>query len=341
MIQFGLIGYGLWGKHHAHAIANANGMTLAAIACASDQTAQTAREDYPDTHVVKGYENLLAMPHIDAVSIVAPNYQHAEMAIAALTAGKNVLLEKPIACTAADCDRMIAAAQANERTISVVHQFRLSTQWGQLKQWIDDGEIGDPLYANVSLFRFPYRPGSGAWRYDQAKVGSWILEEPVHFFDSVMWYFERFGDPVSVSAAGNSRTAMNGLNENFSSILRWPNGAYATITQTLSGFENHQVFEVVGTEGSIRTWWSGVTDRTMHPTFEIKLKRKGSDTCETVTVGPSGEVYELAETYRRIGAAFHNKKPLVSAEEARKRIIVCIEAERSLADGKEVPLIFH
>ena len=340
MARFGLAGYGLWGKHHARCVAAAGDSSLAAIACASETTAAIARADYPDVPVVIGYEALLGMPGITAIDIVTPNHTHAEIALAALAAGLDVLLEKPMALTTDECDRIIAAERASGRTVSILHQFRLSTQWGRIKTMIDAGEIGEPRYANISLFRFPYRPGSGGWRNQRDKVGSWILEEPVHFFDNVMWYFESLGDPQCVSAAGNSVRPASGMNENFSCLLRWRNGAYATITQTLSGFENHQTIEVSGSEGSVRAWWSGATDRTRHPVFELKRKLRGSEVAEVIDIGPSGEVFELAETFTRIGSAFERRQPLVTTAEARKRIVVCLAAEQALGSGQEHSLVF-
>lgn len=340
MLRIGLIGYGLWGRHHACAMREAGGVALRAIACASEATAAAARADFPAIPVVIGDAALLALPGIDAVAIVTPNHLHANMAVAALEAGKNVLLEKPMALSVADCARVNDTARRLQRVVSVVHQFRLSTQWGAFKASIDAGEIGEPRYANISLFRFPYRPGSGGWRHDPDKVGSWILEEPVHFFDTVMWCFQCLGDPVSVWATGNAPAGGGVMHENFSCVLRWPGGAYATITQTLGGFENHQVMELSGKEGSMRTWWSGATDRSRSPAFELKRKRHATEQVETVAIGASGEVFELAETYRRIGAAFASKQTLVSGEEASKRIHVCREAERSLATGRELALVF-
>ena len=340
MAQFGLAGYGLWGKHHARAIAASADSALAAIACASEATAAIARADYPELPVVLGYEALLGIPGLSAIDIVTPNDLHAPIALAALDAGLDVLLEKPMALTVDECDRIITAEHRSGRTVSILHQFRLSTQWGRIKTMIDAGEIGEPRYANISLYRFPYRPGSGGWRNRRDRVGSWILEEPVHFFDTVMWYFESLGDPLCVSSAGNSIRPASGMNENFSCVLRWQSGAYATITQTLSGFENHQLVEVTGSEGSVRAWWSGASDRTRNPTFELKRKQRSSDVAEILDIGPSGEVFELAEAFSRTGGAFKRRRPLVSAAEARKRIIVCLAAEQALGSGKEHSLVF-
>ena len=339
-MRFGLIGYGLWGKHHAASIQKAPGAELAAIACADDASEESAKTDFPDVPVFRGYDQILADLSIDAVDVVVPNFLHCEVAVAALNAGKHMLLEKPMALTADECDQIIAAANRNQRVVTIGHEFRLSTQWGRLKQAIDDGDIGEPLYANVSLFRFPYRPGSGGWRYDEKKVGSWTLEEPVHFFDSLMWYFEDWGDPASVHSFGSSRGDVPGMSDNFTAILRWPGQLYAVVTQSLAGFEHHHIMEIVGTEGSIRTWWSGTMDRTREPAFEIKIQSKGRDACETLSVPPSGELFELEEELRQAVIAFREGKPIVSAEEARKRIIVCLEAERSLLEGRELTLSF-
>jgi myo-inositol 2-dehydrogenase/D-chiro-inositol 1-dehydrogenase len=339
-LRFGLIGYGLWGKHHAQAIRKAPGAALGAIACASPESAGAASADFPEALVFQGYRPLLDRADVDAVDVVVPNHLHVEIGVAALEGGKDVLLEKPMALSAVECDRLIEAATRHGRVLTIGHELRLSAQWGRVKAMIDQGEIGEPRYALVSLFRFPYRRGSGGWRYARDRVGSWTLEEPVHFFDLLMWYFERWGDPTSVLALGNSRGRESGMQDNFSAVVRWPGGLYGVVTHTLGGFEHHQVMEVVGREGSIRTWWSGAMDRTLHPAFELKLQRRGRVVCEAIAVPASGELFELEEELRQAVRAFRDRRPIVSGAEARKRVILCVEAERSLAEGREVALRF-
>ncbi len=231
-LRFGLIGYGLWGRHHAAAIAAAPGAALAGIACASAATAAAARRDFPSTPVTVDYRELLARPDLDAVAVVVPNHLHAEVGVAALEAGKDVLLEKPMATSLADCDRLLAAAWTSGRVLTIGHELRHSAQYGRVKAMIDAGEIGTPTYAAFSLFRFPFRPGSYGWRYDAARVGSWILEEPVHFFDFMMWYFDRVGDPLSIRAVGDAGARGAGLSDHFTALLRFPGPAHAVITQT-------------------------------------------------------------------------------------------------------------
>jgi myo-inositol 2-dehydrogenase/D-chiro-inositol 1-dehydrogenase len=190
----------------------------------------------------------------------------------------------------------------------------------------------------VSVFCFPYRKGSDDWRYDRKRVGSWILEEPIHFFDFILWIFESLGEPISVIAHGNSKQSIEGLHDNFSSVLKYRSGEYALVTQTLGGFEHHQVVEIVGTEGSIRTLWSGAMDRTLEPEFSLKLQERGSDHCIDVPIKLSGEVFELREEIRETARLFNQGKPLYPPESGRRVVIVCNEAERSLSEGREIPL---
>jgi myo-inositol 2-dehydrogenase/D-chiro-inositol 1-dehydrogenase len=283
------------------------------------------------------YRALLARRDIDAVDIVVPNDLHEEIGVAALEAGKDVLLEKPLATTLAACDRLIETAQRTGRVLSVGHELRLSEQWGAIKQLIDGGDLGDLRCVLFNLFRFPYRPGSGGWRHDPRRIGSWILEELVHHFDLVLWYFGHWGDPVAVSAVGSSRGGDPALADMVTATLRFAGGRYAVVTLTLAGFEYHLGCEVVGSEGALRAWWSGGLDRTREADFGLTVRRQGASAPVAVPLTASGELFELEEQLRRTVGAFRERRALVSGAEARKAVAVCLAAEAALREGREVP----
>lgn len=201
-MKIALIGYGAWGRHHAGAIAETPGLELAAICAQSEESRAAARERFPGAAVAPDYREVLA--GVDAVDIVLPTHLHAEVAAAALAAGKHVLLEKPMALQPVECDALIAAAERAGRVLYVAHEFRLSSQWGRMRGLIEEGAIGKPLYSTIDLWRRPYRLGAGRWRYDAPRVGSWVLEEPIHFFDLACWWLREAAGPLGSMPAARA-----------------------------------------------------------------------------------------------------------------------------------------
>jgi myo-inositol 2-dehydrogenase / D-chiro-inositol 1-dehydrogenase len=338
-LRFGLIGYGAWGSHHARAINSVQGATLAAVCSRSEQSRQQAQTDHPQSRIYADYRELLAREQLDAVSVVLPSDLHFEVAKAVLESGRHVLLEKPMALTVAHCDELIALSRARGRLLAIGHELRLSSLWGKVKQLVDAGTIGEPLYALIELWRRPYRLGSGGWRYTIGRVGNWILEEPIHFFDLARWYFSCIGDPVSVFAQANGKRPDHPeLHDNFSAILTFANGRYAVITQTLAGWEHHQTAKITGASGALWARWSGAMDRTFEPTFSLQLL-EGDRLSEIPIEKKSGEVYELVDEIEAFTRAVREGMPPACAgEDGRWSVAMCLQAEQSLAEGRSVPV---
>ena len=334
-LAFGLIGYGAWGAHHARALAKAPEARLSAIAAHSESSCARAKGDHPDARVFDDHRRMLADEDLDAVAVVLPTHLHESVAVDVLEAGCHLLLEKPMAPSLAACDRLIALARDRDRLLAVGHELRLSTLWGRVKTLIVEGAIGDPRHALIELWRRPYRLGSDGWRYDPDRVGSWILEEPIHFFDLARWYFEAAGAPESVFArASGNRDDRPALLDNFSALLEFPGGRYAAISQTLDGWEHHQVVKLTGTEGALWASWSGAMDRTFEPTFSLKLRR--GDMVEEVPIDrPAGEVFELVDQAMAFTRAVCGVGPLpCSGEDGRWSVAICLKAEETLRTGR-------
>src|SRR5688572_14782210 len=116
-IRFGLVGYGLFGAHHARAIANAPGAELRAIAVSSEKSQAAAKQAHPQATVYGSYQELLARDDIDAVNVVVPNRWHYEVGRAVLASERHLLLEKPMALSVAMCEELIALAAQHELTL--------------------------------------------------------------------------------------------------------------------------------------------------------------------------------------------------------------------------------
>jgi myo-inositol 2-dehydrogenase/D-chiro-inositol 1-dehydrogenase len=337
MMRVALIGYGAWGRHHARALEEAPSAELVAIVAHGEASAAQAAAERPGLAVHRDPAAVFADPAIEAVVIAAPNALHAPLALAALRAGKHVLLEKPMALTLPDCDALVAAARDSGRVLTIGHELRVSTQWGRIKALIEEGAIGALRHASVSLFRFPYRTGSGSWRYDRARVGSWILEEPVHFFDLLLWYGESWGRPVALRALASGDPAMpNAL----AVTLRFDGGQFATLNTVVGGFEHHVAVHVMGEGGAIRSLWSAAMDRSFAPAASLHLFRgraQPGEQADALPLGDSGEVFELVAQAEQAVQGFRAGRALVPPEAARDAVRCCLLAERSAREGREIP----
>ncbi len=334
MIRCGLIGYGAWGSHHARVIQANPEASLAAIAARSESTRTRARQEHPASLVFEDHRELLSRDDLDAVVVVLPSHLHFEVSKAVLESGRHLLLEKPMCLSVPHCQELNALAQGRNRVLAVGHEMRLSSLWGKVKQLLAEGALGRPLYALIELWRRPYRTGSDGWRYDPQRVGNWILEEPIHFFDLARWYFQPQERPVEVYARANARRPEQpALQDNFSSTVRFSGGAYAVISQSLGGWEHHQTVKVSGTEGALWASWSGAIDRTFEPTFALRLQR-GSTLEEVPIARSAGEVFELEDQFARFVQAIQTGvSPPVTGEDGLWSVRMCLQAQQSVLTG--------
>lgn len=338
-IRFGLIGYGAWGQHHAASIAKAEDAQLVAIAEPSAESRRAASEAHPETAVVGDYGELVQREDIDVVDVIVPNRLHHEVATAVLSSGKHLLLEKPMCLTMKECDDLLRLAKEKDLRIAINHEFRLSSLWGKVKDLIDGGLVGDPQYVLVELSRNPYRLGSDGWRFDIDRVGDWILEEPIHFFDLARWYLSSVGQPESVYAAANSRQPGHPeLQDNCSAIMHFSGGAYAVVTQTLAAFEHHQTVKITGTKGAIWASWSGAMDRVRKATFFLKAF-DGEKLEELDITRNAGELYELEEQIAAMVAGVRDGRPSpCNGEDGKWSVAMCLATQMAVQTGRRVEM---
>jgi myo-inositol 2-dehydrogenase/D-chiro-inositol 1-dehydrogenase len=338
-VRMALIGYGAWGSCHAGAIVKTPHAELVAIAANSEESCARAAEAHPGVAIVPDYRDLLHRDDIDVCDVVLPSHLHYEVASAVLDAGKHLLLEKPMCLSIEDCRDLIARAKSQNLYLAIGHELRLSSLWSKVKELIDQGFIGEPKYVLIELSRNPYRLGSGGWRYDIDRVGNWILEEPIHFFDFARWYLSSVGEPTSVHALGNSiQPDHPELQDNFSAMVQFTGGAYAVISQTLAAFEHHQTVKVTGTKGALWASWSGAKDRTLHPTFSLRAF-DGKNVTEVPIEKITGEVFELEDQIALVADAVLRDRPLqATGEDGLWSVAMCLAAQKSVETGGAVSL---
>ncbi|HEY3378277.1 MAG TPA: Gfo/Idh/MocA family oxidoreductase, partial [Armatimonadota bacterium] len=145
------------------------------------------------------YRELLADPEVDVVDICLPTDLHAEVAIAALQAGKHVLCEKPMALNVAQCDRMIAAAQASGSIFMIAQCIRFWPAYVYLKELVDSGKYGKLTSAQFSRLSGPPIWASENWLLTPERSGGSLLDLHIHDTDYLSFLL---GTPTSVSTRG-------------------------------------------------------------------------------------------------------------------------------------------
>jgi len=170
MLRVGILGAGFFGAFHARAIAAVPDIHLVAV-CA-DELAPA--EAFAAEHGGKPYGDwraLLDDRAVDAVAITAPHHLHCEFAVAALAAGKHVLLEKPMARSVAECSRIIASAEAGRRKLMVGQIMHFVWPCLVAREILDRGELGKPVTGSSSLRKIWMEANRRRWHLDPATGG--------------------------------------------------------------------------------------------------------------------------------------------------------------------------
>jgi predicted dehydrogenase len=203
-VRVGIIGAAWPGQRHIEGYQKHPNARVVAIADVNADLLEQVRAEYSlgDARGFTDYRQLLAEDDIDAVSICTPNYLHAPMAIDALEAGKHVLLEKPLAHTLADGERLAAAVTAHpDRVFMIALNNRYRPDSIVLKERIVAGELGRLYYAKAGWLRGPSEFFLRGW-FTQRDLsgGGPLIDLGVHVLDLALWFM---GNPRPVSVSGS------------------------------------------------------------------------------------------------------------------------------------------
>lgn len=199
-IRFAICGVGHIGRRHAALVArHAEAELTALIDVEPDLQPQLAAEfpGVPFYHSLESY--LQTGPAADVLTVATPNDRHAVQAVAGLRAGRHVVVEKPLALTAAAAATIVQTAAQTGRLVFGVMQNRYSPPAAWLKQLVDEGRLGAIYLVQINCFwnrdaRY-YRPGG--WRGTLAQDGGPLFTQFSHFVDLLYWVF---GDVTNLAA---------------------------------------------------------------------------------------------------------------------------------------------
>lgn len=197
-IKLGIIGAGAIGRAHLQAAKNA-GVEVTCVADVAGDSARAAAASFGIARSTDKPAELLASPDVDAVVICVPNKFHAPLSIDAMKAGKDVLVEKPMAMSAAECRRMIDAAAKNKRILQVAFRQRFTSVARTARQFIEAGRLGQIYHAKTNYYRRRGVPGLGGWFTTKSLSGGGpLIDLGVHIIDLAL-YLMNSPRPLRVS----------------------------------------------------------------------------------------------------------------------------------------------
>lgn len=312
-LRVGVIGFGYTGQLHLAACRQLSNLHVVGVA---DPVPQALEKVPGGVQRFADYRELLALD-LDLVSVCVPTSLHASIACDALQAGKHVLIEKPIATTLADAERMIAKAADCNRLLYTGMTHRFYPEIRQAKQRVEDGEIGDVVLIRDSIFEAVGFLGGPSWYCDKNLAGGGtVLSSGVHLVDRVLWFANRV--PTTVSGFTSNRMLGGEVEDTAQMSLGFDAHCAA---QLLFGWlaEPHPLvcdLELTGTRGSIVVHtWQGYETRnakgvTQYPIYTTESHQ------EKVLVGLRGEISEFCDAVRE------GREPWPSVRETTRAIQV-------------------
>lgn len=248
-IGYAIVGTGYFGAELGRIMAQQENASIVAV-LDPDNGEEIAKELACD--VETDLDQLLSRSDVDAVIVATPNYLHKEPVLKAAHYKKHIFCEKPIALSYADCSEMVEAAEKNNVIFMAGHVMNFFNGVRTMKQLIQDGQIGDLLYAHASRTGWEEPQASISWKKMREKSGGHLYHH-IHELDCIQFLM---GPAHTVTMAGGN-VAHQG--EHFGDeddmlllTLEFGNNTYATIEYGSAFRWGEHYVLIEGTEGSIR-----------------------------------------------------------------------------------------
>jgi len=331
-VRWGVIGLGWFGAVHVDVAARLPGVELAALCTRTRGRLDELGKRYGVTRLYTDYHDLLADPEIDALSIVTHINDHHQIAVEALAAGKHVLLEKPMAASVEQCDRIVAAARKSRAQFMVGHICRFDPRVAMAKEAIAQGRVGKiiSMHARRNLSKV-----IGRMVLDKISA---LMGDGIHDADLMLWFAG--SRPLSVYAQ-EVHPGENKYPDAAWAMMRLESGAVAVVESIwyLPESTPYQIdarMEVIGTQGAIYIN-CGEAGLTIHDTQGNKIP----DTMYWPQV--FGERFGIlrAEIEYFAQCVREGRKPdRITPEESRTAVAVMLFAAESSRTGKVVECRF-
>jgi len=334
---YGLIGCGLWGGVHAGTLKKSPLAHFVAV-CDSDLSrADHYAREYDVASSYSDWHELIDDPAVDAVSVATPDFTHTEIVLAALKAGKHVLVEKPLATTVDECEAILRVRDSAGVKLMVDFHNRWNIPFLHVRRMVESGEMGTLSMVNIRLNDTLFVPTT---------MLSWAASSsPLHFLGSHVIDLVRWitGAEVERVYAVSRSVVLRGLGVDtpdfYQSILELSNGSTAVVENCWIVAESApSVFEFKGE--FIGSRGSAYVDASHHRMVE-KYSASGDglpDVQGVVDLYGKTIGFCTESITHFTECVYHNRAPLVSGEDGLAATRVVEALETSALTGHPVEL---
>lgn len=250
-IRFAIYGCGLIANTHIRALQSMGKADVAGVCDLRRERAEEFAKKYGVEKVFGDYNEVLSSPDVDVICVCTPSGTHAELGIMALEHGKNVILEKPMAITVEECDKIIAAKEKSGKRVLVISQLRAHADVRSAKGIIDSGALGKLCVCDI-IMKY-YRPESyyhGSWRGTKKMDGGGaLMNQGIHGVDLLL---HLCGDVKEVRSIVRTQYHDIEVEDTAVAILEFESGAVGMIETTTCAYPGfNRRIEISGSDGSI------------------------------------------------------------------------------------------
>ena len=336
-MNFAIVGCGFIAKKHAKAIQEVENANLVAV---SDKL-NTAMEPYVEEYGVAAYEELdqmLLREDIDVVSVCTPTGLHAPLAIKVANAKKHVILEKPIAMTLEETDKIIEACNRNEVKLSIVHPNRFRPVVMELRKILDQNLLGKISHANaiVNWNRNQEYYDQALWRGTKEFDGGALMNQAIHNLDLLLWFM---GEPEQIFSMEATRLRKIEAEDVSTGVIRFKSGALGLVeaSTTAYGQNFEESITLFGEKGTVKIGGKNAI-YFEHLEIEGMNEDKINEVKEKIKEDPFGIPGHQCIIDDMVKAIEEDRQPAVSGEEGRKSLELVLSFYESAKNNQPIQL---
>lgn len=329
-----ILGYGFMGLTHLLAWRLIEGCEVVGVWGRDYSRLKNFCEKY-DVRPIRDLDRLLRDESVNIVDVCTPTYTHREFVVMSVEAGKNVIVEKPIALSIQEADEMISKSRRHGVKFMVAHVLRFFPDYMRVKDLVEQHAVGS--VASMRAHRVGPAPSWSSWFLDRSKSGGVVIDLAIHDIDYFIWVKKSM--PISVYSKVANLVHKDYEVDDYALItMRFPDGAIGFVEASWAmpqTFPFTMKLEIIGDKGMLQL--------DNHSPVPLRMwTSKGEETFspESLQVGLGGQFLPLDPFYRELSyfarCVREDLEVEVGGEEAKKSLLVAIAALKSAQSNAPV-----